>query len=85
MRVTRGVGWFQEVGEVPEVGVGPRGRGAPKRHRRFEVREVSEMEVVLEMGEEFRTRTSQETTRVKLNQLVDHAGKRLVRRNHGST
>ena len=62
-----------EVGLVPEVGVIP------------EVREVSEMEVVLEMGEEFRTRTSQETTRVKLNQLVDHAGKRLVKRNHGST
>ena len=47
---TRGGGWFQEVGEVPEVGVGPRGRGGPKRYRRFEVREVSLMEVVLGGG-----------------------------------
>ena len=38
-----------------------------------EVREVSEMEVVLEVGEDFRTLTSHETTRVKLTQLVDHA------------
>ena len=46
LRILDEAGVVPEVGEVPEVGVGPRGRGGPKRNRRFEVREVSLMEVV---------------------------------------
>ena len=34
---------------------------------------MSEMEVVPEVGEVFRTQMSQETTKLKLNPLVDHA------------
>ena len=59
---------------APEVGVGPRGGGVPRRYRWFEVREVSEMDVVPEVGEVFRTQTSKETTtKLKLDPLVDHA------------